>query len=812
VQSQGYLTSYTETDPVWTADKPDYYTSIQVDNLPVSTFTNDVGYLTSYTETDPVWISDSATYSAKSWVQALPISTFTNDVPYLTSYTETDPIWISDSATYAAKSWVQSQGYLTSYTETDPFYFAAFDSLLRNEDTASLLATQYDVFTAVDTLTTDGITEGTTNLYNQTHTGDVTGATTLTIASNAVGADELNVSGNGTIGYSLTSDGDGSFSWTDVLGGAGTSYWTPSNDTLYPNSGYNHVYAADFVGVDTSEWTYTSLGIVPNVLTPKTSDPIYMSNQLYNGNQIFAASISGYSGSGITLDALELNPTSTEDVTVGYLLGVAFPQYKADFKVNGNHYSDTSFTKLSYDSLYNVPDVLIKSDTVVTAGFGVATWYDLFTAIDTLTYLREETDPVWSAEKSDYYTSAQVDANFDDYNAWRLWYSADNATGRNITSGGHVYVNDGYGVTVTSTTQSNATYTWADINVKADTSEIATQYDLTQVGGTSYWDEVDANGIDLTGNYYKVGINNDFGNFYTDGAYGGISVTSTDYYGFKTYGSISTTTETATTMTSGSSLGRIFFNGDDGTRNAGVYLEGVTTETWGTGAVGSGINLYTISNGNTSASLALKIDGSQNLIVNDAIGIGVSSVTSGYKLDVNGNTTTTSLTVNEVGRVAFDTGDTTKAYIQGYESVTGVETLLLYGDEHVQLSTNDLSMTLGIDDLEIDANIDMQKGVSHNVTVIPSSSYTILNTDYYIILHEDSTFNATLTLPTTGLVVGRTFIINNENSTNTIKVGTASDFRGLTDGVTITSSADGETPKGLELYYTGEYWLIRKFD
>jgi hypothetical protein len=33
---------------------------------------------------------------------------------------------------------------------------------------------------------TDGLTQGSTNLYNQTHTGDVTGSTALTIADNAV--------------------------------------------------------------------------------------------------------------------------------------------------------------------------------------------------------------------------------------------------------------------------------------------------------------------------------------------------------------------------------------------------------------------------------------------------------------------------------------------------------------------------------------------------------------------------------------------------------------------------------------------------
>jgi len=40
-------------------------------------------------------------------------------------------------------------------------------------------------------LDSDDITEGSTNLYNQTHTGDVTGSTTLTIANDVVDHDEL---------------------------------------------------------------------------------------------------------------------------------------------------------------------------------------------------------------------------------------------------------------------------------------------------------------------------------------------------------------------------------------------------------------------------------------------------------------------------------------------------------------------------------------------------------------------------------------------------------------------------------------------
>ena len=41
--------------------------------------------------------------------------------------------------------------------------------------------------------TSDDLTEGSTNLFNQTHTGDVTGSTALTIANNAVTTDKINL-------------------------------------------------------------------------------------------------------------------------------------------------------------------------------------------------------------------------------------------------------------------------------------------------------------------------------------------------------------------------------------------------------------------------------------------------------------------------------------------------------------------------------------------------------------------------------------------------------------------------------------------
>lgn len=59
-------------------------------------------------------------------------------------------------------------------------------------DVRELQVDQNDSVVNILTDTTDVVTEGATNLYNQTHTGDVTGATALTIASLAVTTGKIN--------------------------------------------------------------------------------------------------------------------------------------------------------------------------------------------------------------------------------------------------------------------------------------------------------------------------------------------------------------------------------------------------------------------------------------------------------------------------------------------------------------------------------------------------------------------------------------------------------------------------------------------
>jgi len=109
------------------------------------------------------------------------------------------------------------------------------DKIIDDAVTADKLANSINSEIAANTAKT-GITSGqaseitanTAKVTNATHTGEVTGATALTIASDVVDADNLKVTGNGSAGQALLSDGDGTFSW----GSAGNTYTAGDGITL----------------------------------------------------------------------------------------------------------------------------------------------------------------------------------------------------------------------------------------------------------------------------------------------------------------------------------------------------------------------------------------------------------------------------------------------------------------------------------------------------------------------------------------------------------------------------------------------------
>lgn len=89
--------------------------------------------------------------------------------------------------------------------------FASFDGKL---STSTAEAT-YLSLSAWYATTTDGLDQGSTNLYNQTHTGEVTGATSLTITNNIVDEANLKIDTTPTDDYILvaSSTASGGLAW-----------------------------------------------------------------------------------------------------------------------------------------------------------------------------------------------------------------------------------------------------------------------------------------------------------------------------------------------------------------------------------------------------------------------------------------------------------------------------------------------------------------------------------------------------------------------------------------------------------------------
>ncbi len=142
-----HFTSADETDPAWTAEKSNYYTTTQVEALPISTFDNDAGYVTSISaESDPVWAAEKGDYYTVTDVDALPISTFSNDEGYITAATaESDPVFVASPAGGIAGSDISN--WNTAYVWGDHSTVGYFDK---------------------STDDSDDITEGSTNLFDKT--------------------------------------------------------------------------------------------------------------------------------------------------------------------------------------------------------------------------------------------------------------------------------------------------------------------------------------------------------------------------------------------------------------------------------------------------------------------------------------------------------------------------------------------------------------------------------------------------------------------------------------------------------------------
>ncbi len=212
----GYLTGYTETDPVFTAWDKNYNDLTNLPQIPqipadISAFNNDAGYITGYTETDPVFSAWDKNYNDltnkpalfsgnyndltnkptlfsgnyndltnKPTIPTVPtvVSAFTNDAGYLTGYSETDPQF---------NAWDKNYNDLTN----KPTLFSGNYNDLTNKPTIpaaannAMLTIQRNNST-VGTFTADASSDKTVNISVPTTTSE------LTNNSGYITADQLN--------------------------------------------------------------------------------------------------------------------------------------------------------------------------------------------------------------------------------------------------------------------------------------------------------------------------------------------------------------------------------------------------------------------------------------------------------------------------------------------------------------------------------------------------------------------------------------------------------------------------------------------
>ncbi len=130
----GYMSSYTETDPVFGVSPAAGITGTQIANWDTAYGWGDhstVGYLTSYTETDPVFGASTAFgidgTDVSEWNTAYGWGDHAT-AGYLTSYTETDPVfgaWDKSTGISITESQISDLDHFTNTDETDPTVLAS---------------------------------------------------------------------------------------------------------------------------------------------------------------------------------------------------------------------------------------------------------------------------------------------------------------------------------------------------------------------------------------------------------------------------------------------------------------------------------------------------------------------------------------------------------------------------------------------------------------------------------------------------------------------------------------------------------------
>ena len=311
-----YLTTYTETDPVFLAHPSYQITTQKISNWDTSYGWGNhasAGYLTSFTETDPIFsASEAASITAQNktnWNTAYGWGNHAT-AGYLTSYTETDPVFLASAAagvtTQLVSNWNTAYtwgdhgvaGYLTDITSSSvgslsdiAISGAQNDQLLKYNGTnwINFTPNYLTSFTETDTLATVTGRGASTNtpctFLNVTVSGNlnVLGTTTqnnvstLNVTNNEIVINENQASGglNAIIRNDRGSDPDVDIRWDEV-----SNKWKFTNDgTTY----YDLPTAASDLTNDAGY--LTSIGSINGHTDVVISSPQNDQVLRYNGSQ-----------------------------------------------------------------------------------------------------------------------------------------------------------------------------------------------------------------------------------------------------------------------------------------------------------------------------------------------------------------------------------------------------------------------------------------------------------------------------------------------------------------------------------------------
>ncbi|MFA6514774.1 MAG: tail fiber domain-containing protein [Candidatus Paceibacterota bacterium] len=323
--SYGFITSYTETDPIFTAwDKS---TGVNITESQISDLQN---YLTSYTETDPIYISSQAhnitstditnlshlsginngdetnstiktklgvaTNSNDGYLSSIDWTTFNNKQPagsYLTSFTETDPVFTASPSSSISLSDLTNIGNLSGVNTGD-------------QNLSGLIpyvggTTNVDL--GINNLTVDTNTFFVDSVNHRVGIGTTSPGQKLDVSGN------INVNTNGTNALVSTYMGANSNGYNIWIGGGGQNS-TGQVGATYKGS-YNVSLGYQALYSNTSGNYNVGLGY--QALYSNTSG---VNNSAF-GYQALYSNTSGGNNSAFGYQALELNVDGGNNIAFG---------------------------------------------------------------------------------------------------------------------------------------------------------------------------------------------------------------------------------------------------------------------------------------------------------------------------------------------------------------------------------------------------------------------------------------------------------------------------------------------------------------